>query len=307
MKSFAKLVNSTTSLRCNLRIWTTVVILHWQFWRRMNALVLCAQTAEFILFEDSIQSLLVWCLDLPTSSSFSRLMLMKIWKWNSIWFKLKELEKIVEDELCQKILKFKKDKKVAKSNFKKWCPEPDCNTICKVKTKLKAMKVCCPTCKKEFCSKCSQTWSQHPKKCEDFSGAPTKTELEESIDETKETRPCPVCKVPIQKRGGCYMITCRFCKSNFCWHCMEKVRRHLHIRCKGKINRELGLDIWTGFWIGLTWILVSPIIVLLIPVALSIRTYRLIRWVAPKVKKEIRILMTRLVLTLWNTWIWILI
>jgi len=213
-------------------------------------------------------------------------------------FKLKELEKIVEDELCQKILKFKKDKKVAKSNFKKWCPEPDCNTICKVKTKLKAMKVCCPTCKKEFCSKCSQTWSQHPKKCEDFSGAPTKTELEESIDETKETRPCPVCKVPIQKRGGCYMITCRFCKSNFCWHCMEKVRRHLHIRCKGKINRELGLDIWTGFWIGLTWILVSPIIVLLIPVALSIRTYRLIRWVAPKVKKEIRILMTRLVLTL---------
>ena len=90
LKSFAKLVNSTTSLRCNLRIWTTVVILHWQFWRRMNALVLCAQTAEFILFEDSIQSLLVWCLDLPTSSSFSRLMLMKIWKWNSIWFKLKD-------------------------------------------------------------------------------------------------------------------------------------------------------------------------------------------------------------------------
>ena len=85
LKSFAKLVNSTTSLRCNLRIWTTVVILHWQFWRRMNALVLCAQTAKFILFEDSIQALLVWCLDLPTSSSFSRLMLMKIWKWNSIW------------------------------------------------------------------------------------------------------------------------------------------------------------------------------------------------------------------------------
>ena len=77
LKSFAKLVNSTTSLRCNLRIWTTVVILHWQFWRRMNALVLCAQTAKFILFEGLIQVLLVWCLDLPTSS-FSRLMLMKM-------------------------------------------------------------------------------------------------------------------------------------------------------------------------------------------------------------------------------------
>ena len=190
-------------------------------------------------------------------------------------FKLKELENIVEDELCQKILKFKKDKKVAKSQFKKWCPEPDCNTICKVETKLKAKKVCCPTCKKEFCSKCSQTWSQHPKKCRD-------SKLEEFIDETEETRLCPVCKVPIQKRGGCYMITCRFCKSNFCWHCMKKVRSHFHVRCKGKINPDLGLDIWNGFWVVFLCILASPILLLLAPLAFVIKLVKCIKWIAPK-------------------------
>ena len=109
-------------------------------------------------------------------------------------FKLKELEKIVEDELCQKILKFKKDKKVAKSNFKKWCPEPDCNTICTVPTKVEAKKICCSKCKKEFCSKCSQDWSQHhsPRECQS------------SIITQDNIKPCPLCQVPIQKTGWLY-------------------------------------------------------------------------------------------------------
>jgi len=36
------------------------------------------------------------------------------------------------------------------------------------------------------------------------------------------TRPCPRCRVPIQKQGGCNHMQCRACKASFCWACMRE-------------------------------------------------------------------------------------
>ena len=33
------------------------------------------------------------------------------------------------------------------------------------------------------------------------------------------TKPCPQCKQPITKNGGCHHHTCSFCKVKFCWNC----------------------------------------------------------------------------------------
>ena len=87
-------------------------------------------------------------------------------------------------------------------------------------------------------------------------------------------------------------------------HCMKKLRSHFHVRCQGKINPELGLDIWNGFWVVFLCILASPIILLLAPLAFIIKLIKCIKLIAPKMKNEIRILVTRLVLTIWNIFIW---
>ena len=208
-------------------------------------------------------------------------------------FKLKELEKIVDDELCQKILKFKRDKKVVLSMYQKWCPEPDCNTICKVPSKYVARKVSCPKCQREFCSKCAQNWAQHPKKgCQRI--------IQPSIpgnQPKEETKPCPLCRVPIQRRGGCYQMHCQFCHTKFCWFCLKKVRFHFHFRCNGRINRSLALDIWAAFWAIFFGILLAPFVLIIVPFVVPVWIFRLFRRIAPKVRKEMRILVTRLVLS----------
>jgi len=41
------------------------------------------------------------------------------------------------------------------------------------------------------------------------------------------TKPCPHCKVPIEKNGGCPNMTCGTCHGSFCWHCMSKKKQHI--------------------------------------------------------------------------------
>ena len=42
----------------------------------------------------------------------------------------------------------------------------------------------------------------------------------------KHTRPCPECKIPIQRNYGCNHMTCNRCGHEFCWVCMEPWATH---------------------------------------------------------------------------------
>lgn len=35
----------------------------------------------------------------------------------------------------------------------------------------------------------------------------------------KHSRPCPKCRYPIEKNGGCNHVRCSSCQFYFCWHC----------------------------------------------------------------------------------------
>ncbi|CAJ2679639.1 unnamed protein product [Trifolium pratense] len=51
------------------------------------------------------------------------------------------------------------------------------------------------------------------------------------------TKPCPNCKIPIQKNEGCHLMNCRLCKFIFCWLCLRDYTICRKEHCK-KLNVE---------------------------------------------------------------------
>jgi len=43
-----------------------------------------------------------------------------------------------------------------------------------------------------------------------------------------QTKPCPNCKTPWEKNGGCNHIHCRKCRYHFCWVCLKEFNQSTH-------------------------------------------------------------------------------
>ncbi|CAH1793750.1 unnamed protein product [Owenia fusiformis] len=121
-----------------------------------------------------------------------------------------------------------------------WCPR--CNNAV-IKESEESLKLAhCTTCMYSFCTDCDDPWHQG-QPCKDLEGQlkelkdNTKTKTSSSNEQkrlnmiaylSKQTlkkisKPCPKCKVPIQKNLGCSLIHCTNCGAKMCYICGKNI------------------------------------------------------------------------------------
>ncbi|OQV23136.1 putative E3 ubiquitin-protein ligase RNF14 [Hypsibius exemplaris] len=150
------------------------------------------------------------------------------------------------------------------------CPQRNCNVPVELAPDARR-EVKCPTCQFKFCSTCKA--KPHPNKpCltdeqkkeirEAYTNANAgeKKALEErygmssikfALEDhesatwiTKNAKPCPKCKIPIEKMDGCNKMVCtaKGCNAYFCWLCgieLKNPNPYLHFQsgaCNGRLH-----------------------------------------------------------------------
>lgn len=113
----------------------------------------------------------------------------------------------------------------------KWCPAPNCcyalsyetlyNDSSSSRSRMNYDVTC--FCSHVFCWNCGEE-GHTPVDCETVAKWMKKTRSEFKLTTSgwiiANTKPCPSCKIPIQKNKGCYHMTCR-CGFDFCWLCLQ--------------------------------------------------------------------------------------
>lgn len=105
----------------------------------------------------------------------------------------------------------------------KWCPSAGCdNAVCLeayFHEQLRESIRC--SCRSYFCFECHEN-SHDPVPCQMLKewAAVKADDLEAQEWILRNTKPCPGCKINIEKQGGCMHMTCRQCRRQFCWVCM---------------------------------------------------------------------------------------
>lgn len=109
----------------------------------------------------------------------------------------------------------------------KWCSGPGCTLAYECRT-LKQSDVNCKQCGTDWCFSCLKK-AHRPIPCDDL--VKWLQRINQTEDDTEvwlklNTKPCPKCKVQIQKNQGCMHMTCSQCRYEFCWLCMGDYRNH---------------------------------------------------------------------------------
>ncbi|XP_043713693.1 probable E3 ubiquitin-protein ligase ARI1 isoform X1 [Telopea speciosissima] len=121
-------------------------------------------------------------------------------------------------DLAEKFERFLLESYIEDNRKVKWCPSvPHCGNAIRVEYD-KFCEVEC-ACGLQFCFSCSSDahspcsclmWELWIKKCKDES---------ETVNWiTVNTKPCPKCHKPVEKNGGCNLVSC-ICGQAFCWLC----------------------------------------------------------------------------------------
>ena len=115
--------------------------------------------------------------------------------------------------LLEKYIKFKQRKQLAKDPNIQLCPHPNCESY--ANKNPKSLFVTCLEGHK-FCFNCLKDWHES-EKC--------KIENDEKFENWRNSRKvkrCPNCKYFIEKNEGCNHMTCRNCKYEWCWICLQE-------------------------------------------------------------------------------------
>lgn len=130
-----------------------------------------------------------------------------------------EVESLVPREVYEKYLQFTVLAIVQKDPNMCWCPNKACGNA--ILWDRKQHKVVCPACRLEFCFACGGKVHFGF----DCKGSPNDDEMFREWMGTKgsKVKPCPACRMPVEKNEGCNHITCR-CGHQWCWLCISDYR-----------------------------------------------------------------------------------
>ncbi|XP_074577316.1 putative E3 ubiquitin-protein ligase ARI2 [Curcuma longa] len=121
-------------------------------------------------------------------------------------------------DIADRFDRFLLESYIEDNNKVKWCPSvPHCGNAIRVDGDIYCEVECacglqfCFSCSSEAHSPCScSMWERWIEKCRDES---------ETVNWiTVNTKPCPKCHKPVEKNGGCNLVSC-ICGQAFCWLC----------------------------------------------------------------------------------------
>ncbi|GER50401.1 RING/U-box superfamily protein [Striga asiatica] len=131
---------------------------------------------------------------------------------------VRKLVSVEHPDLAEKFERFLLESYIEDNRMVKWCPSvPHCGNAIRVENEEMCEVECscglqfCFSCLSEAHSPCScSMWQLWAKKCRDES---------ETVNwMTVHTKPCPKCHKPVEKNGGCNLVSC-ICGQAFCWLC----------------------------------------------------------------------------------------
>ncbi|KAL3814166.1 hypothetical protein ACJIZ3_015434 [Penstemon smallii] len=131
---------------------------------------------------------------------------------------IRKLVSVRHPDLAEKFDRFLLESYIVDNKMVKWCPStPHCGNAIRVEIDEFCEVEC--SCGLQFCFSCASEahspcsclmWELWTKKCQDES---------ETVNwMTVHTKPCPKCYKPVEKNGGCNLVSC-ICGQSFCWLC----------------------------------------------------------------------------------------
>jgi len=130
----------------------------------------------------------------------------------------------------------------------KWCPAPNCccaisyDQLSESSSRLNYDVTC--HCYHSFCWNCGEE-AHTPVDCETFVKWRRKIGSDSEVTNNNwiiaNTKPCPNCKIAIEKNQGCRHMRCRLCKFSFCWLCLRDMSICMKKGCSGTLNN---VQVW---------------------------------------------------------------
>eukprot|EP00463_Aulacantha_scolymantha_P004102 TRINITY_DN5083_c0_g1_i1.p1 TRINITY_DN5083_c0_g1~~TRINITY_DN5083_c0_g1_i1.p1 ORF type:complete len:172 (-),score=16.58 TRINITY_DN5083_c0_g1_i1:3-518(-) len=127
--------------------------------------------------------------------------------------------------MLKKYAKYMRDAFVEKNKQIKWCPGANCSNAVEYIAGTERDIKC--NCGHVFCFSCGLD-AHLPVPC-DLAMKFLQLEQGDALTEAllkAITKPCPGCKVLIQKNEACIHMTCKKCRHEFCWLCKKNWRGH---------------------------------------------------------------------------------
>jgi ariadne-1 len=153
----------------------------------------------------------------------------------------------------------------------KYCPAPNCSVVVEEPNEVGKQLVCICSCGYRFCYTCNDE-AHVPATCEHLKHWKTKQDTESyswiatntkgmlfsssssppgplcNVLALQSSIACPGCGVSTEKHDGCFQMTCRMCKHQWCWLCSDDWITHKdHFACsKYKETKLTNAPEWKG-------------------------------------------------------------